>query len=72
MTMWKNRQEYYESRHTTHIDVWYDRHIRLWTLQPMDDEKIQTAPVEYAANKKEAMELKAEMERDLIRKDGVK
>lgn len=59
--------EYYDDRHTTKIDMWYDRHLRLWTLEPMDDEDIQTAPCEYAVNKKEALMRKAEMSAELIR-----
>lgn len=56
--------EYYDDRHTTKIDLWYDPHIRLWTLTPMDDENIQTAPCDYAYGKTYALERKADMERE--------
>lgn len=53
--------EYYENRHTTKIDMWYDPHIRLWTLTPMDDENIQTGPCEYVTGKKAAQKQAAYM-----------
>lgn len=55
-----------KERTTTKIDMWYDPHIRLWTLTPMDDENYQTGDCQYAYGKKDAMRMKKEMEMDLL------
>ena len=49
----------------THIDAWYDPHLRLWTLTQRDDEGNQVGAAVYEYGKANAMRRKAEMEQEL-------
>lgn len=46
------------------IECWYDRHYRHWVLYPVDKNGYQWVEARYAFGKKEAMETKAEMEKE--------
>lgn len=48
------------------IECWYDRHYRHWVIYPVDAEGNQLEEATYGFGKKEAMEIKAEMEERLI------
>ena len=37
-------------------DLWYDRHLRLWTLLWKDEEDNQVGPAEYFPIKQEALD----------------
>lgn len=50
----------------THVDMWYNPHIRLWELTPMDDENNQVGDTVYEYGKKGAVLRKKEMENDLV------
>lgn len=52
----------------TAIECWYDRHIRLWTLYPVDAEGNQLDSATYAYGKVDAMVTKEAMEAGLIGK----
>lgn len=45
-----------------HVRVWYDRHIRLWTIEKLNAEDFQIGACEYCPTKAEAFALKAEIE----------
>lgn len=47
-----------------HIEMWYDRHQKLWTLYPVDAEGFQIAGAEYGYGKKEALRIKKELEEE--------
>ena len=49
-------------REVDHIEMWYDRHLRLWTLYPVDAEGNQMDGAQYATIKSEAKELKRLLE----------
>jgi hypothetical protein len=34
--------------------IWYDRHLRFWTLQQLDERGNQVGDVEYTPNKRHA------------------
>lgn len=44
------------------IEAWYDRHIKLWTLYPIDEEGNQLAGASYAGNRAEMEYMKRELE----------
>ena len=52
----------------TAIECWYDRHIRLWTLYPVDAEGNQLDEAKYAYGKMDAKITKEMMETELIGK----
>ena len=48
-----------------HIEMWYDRSLRLWTLYPVDAEGNQLSKgAEYAVRKAEALATKAYLEKE--------
>jgi hypothetical protein len=47
--------------------MWWDRALRLWTLQLMDAEGNQIVSAQYAPRKAEALRLKAIMEEEIER-----
>ena len=49
----------------THVDAWYDRHTRLWVIQCLDEDGYQVGDAQYVYGKKDAMDRKAELEREL-------
>ena len=49
-----------------HIECWYDPHFRHWVLYPVDAEGNQLEEATYAFGKKNALELKSEMEERLV------
>lgn len=48
-----------------HIDMWYDSHLKLWTLQTKDKYNNQIGEVEYAKGKQSAMKANEELESKL-------
>lgn len=44
------------------VRMWYDRHLRLWTLYPVDKDGNQTEPAQYAPNRADAEKIKMDME----------
>lgn len=55
-------------RECTAIACWYDPHIRLWTLYPVDAEGNQLDSATYAYGKADAKATKQAMEAGLIGK----
>ena len=53
-------------RECTGIECWYDPHIRLWTLYPVDAEGNQLSEATYAYGKADAKATKQAMEAGLI------
>lgn len=49
----------------TSVDAWYDRHTRLWVVQCLDADGYQVGDATYVYGKKDAMEVKADLEREL-------
>ena len=49
------------------IECWYDRHTRLWTLYPVDENGYQLDGATYAYGKAEAMRVKKELEEEYIK-----
>ena len=45
----------------TSIDVWYDRHTRLWVIQKLNKEGYQIDSASYVYGKKLAMQVAAEL-----------
>ena len=56
-------------QHTDHtpvgVDCWYDRHLRMWTLYPVDAEGNQLRQASYAPRKDLAMILKKDIEAEI-------
>lgn len=52
----------FEEAKPVRIEMWYDRHRRNWVLYPVDAEGNQLSEARYAFGKKEAKELKNDME----------
>ena len=52
-------------RKPVEIRMWYDRHIRMWTLYPVDAEGNQTDSADYAGHRAEALKIKAFLEKTL-------
>ena len=55
-----------EERECTAIDCWYDPHYRHWVLYPVDAEGNQLDEASYGFGKKEAKQMKKDMESELI------
>lgn len=53
-------------RECTAISCWYDRHRRNWVLYPVDAEGNQLEEAKYGFGKAEAMQIKKDMESELI------
>ena len=51
---------------TVAIDMWYDRHERLWTLYGVDSNGYITTNTEYARTRAEAKQVKSEMEAEFL------
>lgn len=47
------------------VEMWYDRHIRLWTIYPVDAEGNQLDGARYGYGKKEAERIRREIEEEL-------
>lgn len=47
------------------VECWYDRHRREWVIYPIDDEGNQLEEARYGFGKKEALEIKADLERQI-------
>lgn len=45
-----------------HVRAWYDRHVRIWTIEKYNADDYQVGTTEYAATKAEALAIKAEIE----------
>lgn len=46
------------------IEMWYDRHRREWVIYPVDIEGNQLATAQYGFGKKEALEIKKDLEKE--------
>ena len=46
----------------SYIDMWYDKHLKLWTLQVKDKYNNQIGKSEYVTGKKNALKEKEELE----------
>lgn len=57
-----------EERECVRIECWYDPHIRLWTLYPVDAEGNQLDSATYVYGKADAKATKTAMEVGLIGK----
>ncbi len=57
-----------EERECVRIECWYDPHIRLWTIYPVDAEGNQLDSVTYAYGKADAKATRIAMEAGLIGK----
>lgn len=55
-----------EERECTAIECWYDPHLRLWTLYPVDAEGNQLCGATYSYGKADAMATKQAMEAGAI------
>lgn len=55
-------------RECTGIECWYDPHYRHWVLYPVDAEGNQLDEASYGFGKKEATQMKKDMEAELIGK----
>lgn len=53
-------------RECTAVECWYDPHYRHWVLYPVDAEGNQLDEARYGFGKKEAMQIKKDMEQELI------
>ena len=53
-----------EEQKADRIEMWYDRHQKLWTLYPVTAEGFQIAGAEYGYGKKEALRIKKELEEE--------
>lgn len=53
-------------RECTAVECWYDRHRRNWVLYPVDAEGNQLDEARYGFGKAEAMQMKKDMESELI------
>jgi hypothetical protein len=62
----KEVSEEYEDPTAVAIECWYDRHYRHWVIYPVDAEGNQLEEATYGFGKKEAEQIKAEMEERLI------
>lgn len=51
------------------IECWYDPHYRHWVLYPVNEAGDQLEEARYGFGKKEAMEMKHDMEQELIGKE---
>ncbi|MBQ6679512.1 MAG: hypothetical protein IJM76_05760 [Lachnospiraceae bacterium] len=47
------------------VDAWYDRHTRLWVIERLNKDGYQIGDAIYVYGKKDAMEIKAELEREI-------
>ncbi len=47
------------------VRMWYDRHLRLWTLYPVDKDGNQTEDAQYAPNRADAEKVKKHIESTL-------
>ena len=55
----------HEDPKPTHIDIWYNPHLRLWELTPMDDEGNMVGETVYQYGKAGALRVKKEMEEEI-------
>ena len=51
------------------IEMFYDPHLRLWTLYPVDENGYQTGNAEYAYGKKDALFTKQCMEDEYLNQE---
>ena len=42
-------------------EMWYDRHIRMWTITGRDDKGNQVGDAQYAGSKREALDIRSEL-----------
>ena len=54
-----------ESRKPVKVNMWYDRHLRLWEIWTVDADGNQWDESRYGANKTEAIEIKKELEEQI-------
>ena len=55
-----------EERECTAVECWYDPHYRHWVLYPVDAEGNQLDEASYGFGKKEAIQMRKDMETELI------
>ena len=55
-------------RECTSIECWYDPHLKLWTLYPVDAEGNQLDGATYAHGRQDALKTKNQMTDELIGK----
>lgn len=55
-------------RKCTGIECWYDPHYRHWVLYPVDENGYQLDEATYGFGKKEAVQMKKDMEAELVGK----
>lgn len=48
------------------VEMWYNRHLKLWEVYPVDAEGNQLDGSRYAYGKDNAEKVKAEVERDVL------
>ena len=54
-------------RKAVRAEMWYDRHRREWVIYPVDEEGNQLEAARYGFSKREAQEIKDEIEADIER-----
>lgn len=50
----------------THIDMWYDRSLKLWTLQVKDKYDNQIGDASYITGKRNALKTKLELVKEYL------
>jgi hypothetical protein len=48
-----------------HVTMWYDKHLKLWTLQTLDKYDNQIGKAEYIKGKQNALRVKQELENSI-------
>lgn len=66
--MWEELESVYD-RTVARIECWYDSHYRHWVLYPVNADGDQLEEARYGFGKKEAIEMKRDMEQELIGKE---
>lgn len=56
----------YDDPKSVKVNMWYDRHLRLWEIWEVDAEGNQWKESRYAPNKAEALEIKKELEAEIM------
>jgi hypothetical protein len=56
---------FFEARKAVDVKCWYDRHRRNWVIYPVDAEGNQLKEASYGFCKKEAMEIRNEMLKEI-------
>lgn len=51
----------------THIDMWYDKSLKLWTLQLKDADDNQINDAIYVSGKRNARKTKIELENEYLK-----